>query len=141
MPQNILEDFVKIRDQLRDKPYLVACLCAEWCDTCVSYRPNFDKLAQQHPNKCFTWIDIEDHANLVEDLDIENFPSILVQHGDTVLFLGTVLPDISILHRLLSSLEESIEGAGVAAISPNIQIQTNHPLPKDWSLRQILLKS
>ena len=53
--------------------WIVACLCAAWCGTCASYRGAFDTLAARHPDKTFVWIDVEDQAEVVGDLDVENF--------------------------------------------------------------------
>lgn len=38
------------------------------------------------------------------DLDIENFPTILVRRGDWILFFGTLLPQPGHLRRLLETL-------------------------------------
>jgi thioredoxin-like negative regulator of GroEL len=88
---------------LSDDTWMVACLCAAWCDVCKTYRPAFDALAIQHPDKRFVWVDIEDRADIVGDLDIENFPTLLLQRGDTVAFFGTVQPDIQVANRLLTA--------------------------------------
>ena len=83
--------------------WTVACLCAAWCGTCSSYRAAFDGLAARHPDKTFVWIDIEDQAGVVGDLDVDNFPTLLLQHGDTVAFFGTTLPDPHVADRLIQS--------------------------------------
>jgi len=83
--------------------WTVACLCAAWCGTCSSYRAAFDAMAARHPDKTFVWIDIEDQADVVGDLDVENFPTLLLQRGDTVAFFGTVLPDPKVAERLIAS--------------------------------------
>jgi thiol-disulfide isomerase/thioredoxin len=83
--------------------WLVACLCAAWCGTCTSYRAAFDGLAARHPDKTFVWIDIEDQAGVVGDLDVENFPTLLLQRGDTVAFFGTMLPDANVADRLIQA--------------------------------------
>ncbi len=93
----------QILDLLRDDVWVVACLCAAWCDVCMAYRTSFDAFAAQHPDKQFLWIDIEDQADLVGDLDIENFPTILIQRGDDVAFFGTVQPEVRVIDRLLAS--------------------------------------
>ncbi|MES2102940.1 MAG: thioredoxin family protein [Pseudomonadota bacterium] len=124
-----IEDLNQIRAELQHKPWLVACLCAAWCDTCGSYRAAFDALREQHPEKCFAWLDIEDQAHLVDEIDVENFPTILIQHGDAVLFFGTMLPDARQLHRLLLSLSAP-DG------KPSMQ-----GTPPDWSLRRLLLET
>lgn len=83
---------------------LVVCLCAEWCGTCREYRPGFEALARKWPDAAFFWIDVEDEAQWVADLEVENFPTLLIQRGDTVLFYGTMLPQHAILQRTLETL-------------------------------------
>ncbi|MFL6672962.1 MAG: thioredoxin family protein [Massilia sp.] len=95
------------RDQvaaaLAGERWIVACLCAAWCGTCTSYRGAFEALAARHPDKLFVWIDIEDQADVVGDLDVENFPTLLVQRGDTVAFFGTTLPDPAVAERMVQA--------------------------------------
>jgi thiol-disulfide isomerase/thioredoxin len=83
--------------------WIVACLCAAWCGTCGSYRDAFEALAARHPDKVFLWIDIEDQADVVGDLDVENFPTLLLQRGETVAFFGTVLPDPAVAERMVQA--------------------------------------
>jgi thiol-disulfide isomerase/thioredoxin len=85
---------------------VVACLCAAWCGTCASYRAVFEELASRHPDKYFLWVDIEDHADLVGDLDVENFPTLLIQRHEHVAFFGTMLPDPNVAHRLIETQAE-----------------------------------
>ena len=49
-----------------NREFLVACLCAQWCDTCVAYKPGFHALAERFPRAEFRWVDIEDDAEAVE---------------------------------------------------------------------------
>jgi thioredoxin-like negative regulator of GroEL len=81
--------------------WIVACLCAAWCGTCTSYRAAFEALAERHPDKVFVWIDIEDQAGVVGDLDVDNFPTLLLQRGEMVAFFGTVLPDPKVAERMV----------------------------------------
>jgi thiol-disulfide isomerase/thioredoxin len=83
--------------------WVVACLCAAWCGTCSSYRAAFEALAARHPDKTFVWIDIEDQADVVGDLDVENFPTLLLQRRDKVAFFGTMLPDPHLADRLVQA--------------------------------------
>jgi len=94
--------------------WVVACLCAAWCGTCGSYRATFEELASRHPDKQFVWIDIEDHADVVGDLDVENFPTLLIQHENVVAFFGTTLPDAGVAHRLITAQTE-LSAAQLAA--------------------------
>jgi len=94
---------------------LVACLCAEWCGTCRDYLPPFETLAAKRPDDVFAWIDIEDFPELLDDHDVENFPTLLIQRGPDVLFYGTMLPHIGHLERLLESFDTGAEAIGVPA--------------------------
>ena len=85
-------------------PLLMACLCAQWCDTCRDYAPVFATCAagfgaQVQP----LWIDIEDDAELIDGIDVENFPTLLLAHGDALLFLGPITPQPQTLARLVAS--------------------------------------
>lgn len=82
----------------------VACLCADWCGTCKQYRQPFEALAAQFPQMRFVWVDVEDREDVIGDLDIETFPSLLISDGDKPCFLGPVLPQIQVLARMLQSL-------------------------------------
>ncbi|MBC7469906.1 MAG: thioredoxin family protein [Ramlibacter sp.] len=82
-------------------------LCADWCGVCRDWRAVFDAAAAHHPEDRFVWIDIEDDDELVGDLDIETFPTLLVGTARQVLFFGTILPSPELLARLLASLGTS----------------------------------
>ena len=71
---------------------LLACLCAEWCGVCRDVRPLFDRLAKDHPALRFEWIDIEDEAELMGDVDVETFPTLLIADDGVPSFFGPVLP-------------------------------------------------
>jgi thioredoxin 1 len=88
---------------LDDGAWVIACLCAAWCDTCQTYRSGFSDLASRHPDKRFVWIDIEDEADVVGDIDVENFPTLLIQRGDDVAFFGPVLPELNLADRLITA--------------------------------------
>lgn len=137
-PIHNTDQLASVKQELSTSPWLIACLCAAWCDTCQAYRAPFDQLRNRHPDKCFAWIDIEDHADMISDLDIENFPTVLIQHEDRVLFLGTTLPDASIIDRLLHNYQEQISQG--RSITPSIQT-TDYTLPEQWSLRRLILEN
>jgi thiol-disulfide isomerase/thioredoxin len=85
-------------------PLWVVCLCAQWCGTCREYRPLFEQVARAHPGLRFAWVDIEDHADLADDFDVETFPTVLIASGGGTHFLGPLLPHMETLARLLSAL-------------------------------------
>lgn len=95
-------------------PTLVACLCADWCGTCREYLPKFQALAERLPEHVFVWLDVEDHAELMGDEDIEDFPTLLVQDATGIRFYGTMLPHIGHLEKLLATLGNTPAGAPLA---------------------------
>jgi thioredoxin-like negative regulator of GroEL len=85
---------------------LVACLCARWCQLCNSYRATFEAAAARHPGHCFVYVDIEDEADVVGAIDVENFPTLLVAEGGALRFLGVITPQPETLERMLRAAEE-----------------------------------
>jgi thiol-disulfide isomerase/thioredoxin len=86
------------------KTSAVICLCADWCDTCRAYRLVFDQVAAQHPALVFRWLDIEDEASALGEVDVQTFPTLVIGDVHTVRFAGPVLPQAGHLTRLLQSL-------------------------------------
>jgi len=80
---------------------LVVCLCAEWCGVCRDYRARFDALQLCFPLAQFLWIDVEDEADLLHPLDVEDFPTLLLAVGDEGRFFGPLTPQIETLERLI----------------------------------------
>jgi thioredoxin-like negative regulator of GroEL len=82
----------------------VVCLCAAWCRTCDTYRPDLAQLAAREPAVRFFWVDIEDDADWVDDLDVETFPTLLVLARGEPLFFGPLPPQIGVFERMLQTL-------------------------------------
>ena len=95
------------------QPVFVVCLCAAWCRVCDEFRPIFDRVAAELPQARALWIDIEDEAALVGDLDVETFPTLLIAGADGVRFAGPVLPQEETLRRLMKH--------GLAEAEPGMQ--------------------
>lgn len=116
---NLDTDGDRIAERIADSDtLLVACLCAQWCGTCREYGEGFDRLADAHPDICFVWIDIETHADRFDDLDVENFPTLLIEDSVTTRFFGTVLPHVSIAERMLSDLTALPSAIGAPKLRP-----------------------
>jgi len=82
--------------------WLVACLCAEWCGSCREYHAAFEAAARELSGAArFAWIDIEDEPEVLGDLEITDFPSLLIARGDEVAFYGSVTPQPGTLARLV----------------------------------------
>jgi thiol-disulfide isomerase/thioredoxin len=93
---------------------LVVCLCAEWCGTCRDYRSRFAGMQDKFPQARFLWIDVEDEADLLHPIDVEDFPTLLVATGGEPRFFGAVTPQADMLERLIRSKIE--DPAAVALV-------------------------
>jgi thioredoxin-like negative regulator of GroEL len=88
------------------EPLLVACLCARWCQLCNTYRTTFEAAAARHPGHRFVYVDIEDEADLLHAIDVENFPTVVIAERERLRFLGVITPQPETLERLLRAAEE-----------------------------------
>jgi hypothetical protein len=86
-------------------PLLVACLCAAWCRLCNGYEATFGEVARRHPSHRFVYVDIEDEADLVHAIDVEDFPTLLIAQGSELRFLGVITPQPETLERLVRAAE------------------------------------
>ena len=95
---------------------LVACLCAAWCGSCREYRATFEAVSSRFAGQAdFAWVDVEDEADALGDLDIEDFPTLLLADADATLFLGPVTPQAQTAERLVrSALAGELAAAGTA---------------------------
>ncbi len=94
----------------------VICLCADWCGVCREWRDAFTATAATFPQVRFAWVDVEDEADAMGDVDIETFPTVLIARDDRPMFLGPVPPSGPGLSRLISSLLGNTSGSpGVPA--------------------------
>ena len=94
----------------------VICLCAEWCGVCREWRPAFERAAADHTDVRFAWVDVEDEAAAMGDVDVETFPTLLIADGGTPVFFGPVPPSAAQFSRLLTSLlQDRSAASGVAA--------------------------
>ena len=89
----------------------VICLCAGWCGVCRDWRPLFEQAARDNPRLRFAWVDVEDEADTMGDVDVETFPTVLVARGDEARFLGPVHPSAAQVSRLITSLQARQEPA------------------------------
>ncbi len=94
---------------------LVVCLCAAWCGVCRDYAPRFAKVQAKYPQAQFLWIDVEDEADLLHPLDVEDFPTLLMAIGNEPRFFGPVTPQLEMLDRLVKSQLDNVGAPALAA--------------------------
>lgn len=74
--------------------WLVACLCADWCQICQTWQPAFERLARElSASARVMWVDIEDEEDTLGPVEVDDFPTLLVARGEEVLFFGTIRAD------------------------------------------------
>ena len=105
---------------------LVACLCAEWCTACRDYRAVFEQVRADHLDLHFLWVDIEDSAVLLDRIEVENFPTILIGAGSTPCFFGPITPQREVLQRLIAvqrrhDMSRADLGADIGALLRRLQ--------------------
>lgn len=86
------------------EPLIVACLCAQWCGVCRDWRAAFDALAARLLQARCVWVDVEDQAALLGDLEVDSFPTLAVQRGPWLLHCAPALPQADVWLRLVGSL-------------------------------------
>ncbi len=65
------------------------------------------RIALAHPEIVFAWADIEDDAELVGDIDVDDFPTLAVFKAGQPLHFGASLPIEAVVTRLLARLAQS----------------------------------
>lgn len=90
-----------------DAAWGVVCLCAAWCGVCRQYAPDFQALQEKYPQVRFAWIDVEECEDVLGEIEVETFPTLLIGRADAPLFLGPLLPQIQVLDKLLASLQKA----------------------------------
>ncbi len=81
--------------------YTVMMLCAGWCGVCREMRAAWDEAAAAHPERRSLWIDIEDDADRLDDIDVETFPTVAVLLDGKPHFFGVIPPNMQAVERLV----------------------------------------
>ncbi len=115
-----------------DPAHWVICLCADWCGLCRDYRGVFEQMAARYPTSRFAWLDIEDQADLVGDVDVETFPTVLISDAAGTRFFGPLTPHEQTLSRLLDSLERSSLQATPDSPATRQLLQALRAAPEHW---------
>lgn len=104
----------------------VFCFCAEWCGTCREFHPEFHRLAQQEASHEFIWLDVETTEHLLGEVEIENFPTIIIANESNVCFFGPILPHVNTLQRLCVAAQagdlKNIHEASLKSLVKNLQL-------------------
>lgn len=110
----------------------VICLCADWCGLCRDYQGVFAQMAARYSKSRFAWLDIEDQADLVGDLEVDTFPTLLIADAQGTRFFGPLTPHPETLSRLLDSLERSSLQASPHLPATQLLLQALQAAPEHW---------
>lgn len=88
-------------------PRVVYCLCAEWCGVCRDWRAAFDAQAAAHARDRFVWVDVDAHEEVLDAVEIETFPVLLIAEQGRALFFGAMQPAGAILARVLDRADNT----------------------------------
>ena len=125
-------------------PLLMACLCAQWCGTCREYTATFDALArslsaQWGEQVVCAWVDVEDHADALGGVDVENFPTLLLAIEVQAVFFGPVLPHLGAAQRLAQScFDPTKAGASPQVFAPAGLVQAVRGLLASGEVRPLV---
>ena len=86
---------------MSDPEILVACLCAQWCGACREYAATFAQVGARMAPARFVWVDVEDDADVVDPIEVDNFPTLLIAVGAEPRFFGVLTPQPQLLERMV----------------------------------------
>jgi thioredoxin reductase (NADPH) len=99
-------------------PDLVVVLCAAWCGTCRDFSPVTERIARRWPEAAFVQLDIEDDSEIAGDIEVENFPTLVVFRQGVCVHFGVSLPQEGVVTRLIAALLEGQPRA--VAVAPEV---------------------
>lgn len=62
-----------------------------------------DTLRAEFPDLRFSWVDVEDQADVVDPVDINDFPTLLITRDQQPVFFGILRPQADALRRLIQT--------------------------------------
>ena len=93
-------------------------MCAAWCDTCGQFSATFERIAAARSAIAFVWLDIEDDSAVCGDVDVVNFPTLVVFRGAKPIHFGVSLPHEGTVARLIDALAAGPASALAAPPAP-----------------------
>ena len=99
---------------------LVACLCAQWCGVCSAYADLFRQVGARFPQVRFVWVDVEDQCDLVDPIEVDTFPTLLIAAAGRPVFFGAVAPQAGTLERIVRE-HVGLDRGSAAVLGADIQ--------------------
>lgn len=87
---NRIELTKKTFDEVIEKNKIVVIdFWAEWCQPCKSFAKVFEKVAEQHEDKVFASVNIEEEPELTEEFAVRSIPFVMVIKNKTIVYAET----------------------------------------------------
>lgn len=74
--------------------------CASWCGVCRELQQEWLNSPLPFKNH---WVDIEEYADHLGELEFENFPCLAIFENTEPVFLGSSLPKLNMIQKLVTS--------------------------------------
>lgn len=71
--------------------------------TVLNGKKIFSTLSDKFPTDCFVWLDIDQHSDMISDIDLDVLPVLLVQKNQSIIFLGAIEPIFETVISILNS--------------------------------------
>ena len=107
----------------------VVCLCAAWCGTCREYEAVFEQLRANWPQHRFHWIDIEDEAERLGEVDVETFPTLVLIHEGAMQYAAALPPRLADASRLIDAYSQAQPPAVQLAQAESVYAELLRSMP------------
>lgn len=111
------EQSAAIRGKLEQGAALVACLCTTRCHKCADWWGSLQALAQEFPEACFVWLDVDENPDMVADIaGVDAFPFMLLRL--TTGAVACVVPtlDSEGTEAFARDVRRALEGGGLGGM-------------------------
>jgi hypothetical protein len=79
------------------------CLCASWCSVCRDFVAQYQSAKDADQSVSYEWLDVENDVQRLGDVEVENFPCLLIAVAGEPVFFGPISPNRATLARLIQS--------------------------------------
>ncbi len=95
----------------------VICLCAQWCGICRQMQASLLQEQRFLPMVRWLWVDIEEHANLLGDLEVETFPTYLIgRRGEVLLYAPGPTQPAAIASYVMPYASDRVAASAVSGL-------------------------
>ena len=83
---------------------LLVCYTATWCNVCKLLIPRLDTISTNYPSVKFVQVDVDQNKELVNSLNIQTVPTVMIYNGTTLINRSLGSNVDSVYTKLLDTL-------------------------------------